>query len=145
LALKKMSAVAARAAKLGDLVTSLSTLPVELLGLILMMGGSEIYRSALLRHVLATRVASVVSKQAKLSQNQTGNCAQACKPILEFLGNQYMIFKDDAATAQPLGMDHLGIRATCDDDCPWYLEKGNVELCYEASLPLKWHAVTDPS
>ena len=85
--LQEMSTLSARPTELSNFVASLSTLLLELLGLILIAGDCEIYRSALLRHVLVAQVASVISGQTKPSQNLRGNCAQACKPVLEFLGN----------------------------------------------------------
>ncbi|TAQ83463.1 hypothetical protein B7494_g8213 [Chlorociboria aeruginascens] len=45
---------------------------------------------------------SVISGQTTPSRNSRGNLT------LEFLGNQYFLFKEDASAAKPLGVDHLG-------------------------------------
>jgi hypothetical protein len=47
-----MLTLLARPIELSDFVALLSTLPLELLDLILIAGDSKIYRSALLRHIL---------------------------------------------------------------------------------------------
>ena len=134
--LEQISVLPVRPTALSHFVDSLSALPLELLGLILVAGESEIYKSALLRHVLVAQVASVISGQSISSQNSRGNCAQASKLPLEFLGNQYLLSKEDASAAKPLGVDHLGVRST-SGDCPWYLQNDDLELRFEASLPLQ--------
>ncbi|RDL36495.1 uncharacterized protein BP5553_05847 [Venustampulla echinocandica] len=118
--LKKMSVLPAKPTELGSFVSSLSTLPLELLGLILEAGGYGMYHSALLRHVLVAHVAGVVSGQAK----------QVCMPALDFLDNQYMVSEKDAGVAEPLGVDYLGVRMVSDNS-PWYLQTKDVELRYQ--------------
>ncbi|RFU33319.1 hypothetical protein B7463_g2988, partial [Scytalidium lignicola] len=134
--LREISALSAKSTELGDFVVLLSTLPLEILALILAAGESKIYRSALLRHVIIAQVASVISKQTKLNENPQDNCANTCKPALEFLGNRYKIFEDTSVT-EPLGVDHLGVRFN-SKNCPWYLQNKDLELCYKKYALLRY-------
>jgi len=88
---------------------------LELLSLILIIDESEIYKSALLKYVLVTQVANIISGQVNPSRNSRSNYVQAGKPTLEFLGNQYLLFKEDAGTVKLFNVDHLGLRSTSSD------------------------------
>lgn len=116
--LKRLSLRAAKPTKLSKFVGSLSTLPLELLGLILVEGGEDIFRSVLFRYVVVAHVTDALSGQEE--------------QISEFLDNQYMVSKEDAASAEVVGVDHLGVRMV-PDNCQWYLRVKDVELHYQVS------------
>jgi hypothetical protein len=129
--LDEMTALSTGPTELSVTVALLCALPLELLGLILVAGGRDLYRSALFRHVLVAQVSNVVSAQ---KQNLRDESAQVCKPDVEFLNNQYATVKNTTGVVEQLGVDHLGVRSN-SDDCPWYIKKKDVKLCYKAGLP----------
>jgi hypothetical protein len=123
-----MSSLSTTSSGLSRFVALLSSLPVELLGYVLEEGGLEIYRSALLRHVLVNQVIGVASVPS--SQDESPRIATTG---LEFLGTQYAVSEKCLGVAGDLGVDHLGIRRF-HQGSPWYIQRKDALLRYEVRL-----------
>jgi hypothetical protein len=123
-----MSKLATISSSLTRFVALLSSLPLELLGYVLVEGGLEIYRSALLRHVLVNEVTGVISRQA-----DQDNRPRVARTGLELLGNQYAVSDMHLDKVGDLCVGHLGIRRF-PKGSPWCMQREDAELTYKVRL-----------
>jgi hypothetical protein len=123
-----MSKLATISSSLSRFVALLSSLPLELLGYVLVEGGLEIYRSALLKHVLVNEVTGVISRQA-----DQDNRPRVARIGLEFFGNQYAVSDTHLDKVEDLGVDHLG-RHRFPKGSLWYMQREDAELICQVRL-----------